>query len=106
MGLSPLNLQISVPRAPEISSLQQQAVNRPVMEQTMLEASVVKETEQKRSQAAAVDETEKGLIRDQEKDAHGQEAKKKHDRSRNQQEQTQETSPDHPYKGHHLDIRL
>jgi len=106
MGLSPLNLQLSVPRAPELSNLQQQAMNRPVMEQTMLEATVVKEAEQKRTQAAAVDETEKGIIRDQEKDPNGQGSKKKNDRTRSKQELERELSTDHPYKGHHLDIRL
>ncbi|MEK4250240.1 hypothetical protein [Paenibacillus sp. FSL W7-1287] len=106
MGLSPLNLQLSVPRAPELSGLQQQAIQRPVMEQTMLEASVVKEAEHKRSQATAVDETEKGMIRDQEKEQGGQDSQKKHARIGTQQEKDEEKSSNHPYKGHHLDIRL
>lgn len=72
----------------------------------MLESSVVKEAEQKRTQAAAVDETEKGTIREQEKDSSGQGSKKKHDHNRSEQEQEQDQSSGHPYKGHHLDIRL
>ncbi|MFC6331140.1 hypothetical protein ACFP56_00780 [Paenibacillus septentrionalis] len=105
MGLNPLNLQLSVPRAPELSNLQQQAMNRPAMEQTYLESTVAKETEQKRTQTSAVDEAEKGIIRDQEKDRSGQFSSKKRN-AKDDKGQENELSSDHPYKGHHLDIRL
>lgn len=105
MGLNPLNLQLSVPRAPELSSLQQQAMNRPMTEQTMLETSVVKDAEQKRTQTAAVDETDKAAIRDQEKEQSGGNSSAQSDEKERQQKQQTEGWR-HPYKGHNLDIRL
>lgn len=106
MGLNPLNLQLSVPRAPEISSIQQQAMNRPMTEQTLLEHGIAKETEEKRTQASAVDETEKGTIRDQEKDREGEASDRNKEKRRQKQELQEQAENHHPYKGHKLDIRL
>lgn len=107
MGLNPLNLQLSVPRSPELSSLQQQAITRPVIEQTMLESSIAKETEEKRTQTSQVDEIEKGVIRDQEKEQGTSEQEQhngKHQRKKPDKQGNAENH--HPYKGHKLDIRL
>ncbi|URN93435.1 MAG: hypothetical protein NAG76_16575 [Candidatus Pristimantibacillus lignocellulolyticus] len=106
MGINPLNLQLSVPRTPEISTLQQQAMQRPVTEQTILASNALKHTDELRSVANSVDEIDKALIRDQEQ-ANQQEQKSKKQK-KNDTRLDQELSDDskHPYKGHRFDIRL
>lgn len=106
MGINPLNLQISVPRTPEMSSLQQQALQRPVTEQTILASNALKHTEELRSVAHSVEATEKGLIRDEEH-GNGQEQKsKKQKQADNGLSQELNDDSKHPYKGHRFDIRL
>ena len=106
MPLNPLNLQMSVPRVPEASTIQQQALQKPVMDQAELAEKTIKHTEQSRTQTQKTNEVEKAIIRDENhaKQQHQQQQKK----HKNQQQQTnagQEKSI-HPYKGHSIDIKL
>lgn len=105
MAINPLNLQLSVPRAPELSNLQQQMLNRPVAEQSMLENNIAKETEEKRTQTSAVDEIEKGIIREDE-EQEGQGSHQQQKKRKKKQELQEQVENHHPYKGHKLDIRL
>ena len=107
MALNPVNLQMSVPRVPEASSIQQQAIQRPVAEQMNLEQQAIKQTEENRTQTSKLAETEKAMIRDEEQ------GKKNSKQNKQQQKQQKEQSDPntekqviHPYKGHSIDIKL
>lgn len=107
MGINPLNLQLSVPRTPEMSSLQQQAMQRPVIEQSMLESSALKQADEKRTVASSVDESEKAFIRDQENsNSQGNKNKKQKKSELGHDQEPNNEDSKHPYKGHRLDIRL
>lgn len=106
MALSPLHLQVSIPRTPEVGNVQQTAMQRPMQEQTLLELQAAKLAEAKRSQAENVEHAEKGVIRDQEKNKqHERDNKKKH-ASEQLTDAGKEEESIHPYKGHKLDIKL
>lgn len=106
MGINPLNLQLSVPRTPEVSSLQQQAMQRPVTEQTILASNALKHTDELRSVAQSVEETDKALIRDQENGNQQEQKSKKRKQTDNALDQELNDDSKHPYKGHRFDIRL
>lgn len=106
MGINPLNLQLSVPRTPELSSLQQQAMQRPVTEQTILASDSLKHTDELRSVANPVDEIEKSLIHDQESGNQQEHQSKKQKQADNSLDQGHNDDSKHPYKGHKFDIRL
>lgn len=88
--------------------MQQQAMQRPITEQSMLEANALKQTEEKRTTASVVDETDKTLIRDKDyKNPQGKAKKdKKDDKQEDEASSDQADEKMHPYKGHRLDIRL
>lgn len=105
MGINPLNLQLSVPRTPELSGIQQQAMQRPVTEQTMLETNALKQADEQLKTANLVDETDKALIRDKENsNPQGNKKKKQQEQHKNSEGNADETQ--HPFKGHKFDIRL
>jgi hypothetical protein len=103
----PLDLQISVPRTQEFSSMQQQAAQRPITEQNILADRTTKRTEELRTQSTETENTAKSSMRT-DKDGEGWESGKgrqgKKASAEAELEQPQE--PAHPYKGHHLDIKL
>lgn len=105
MGMNPLNLQLSVPRAPELSGIQQQAIQRPVTEQTMLEANALKQADEKLKTANLVDKTDKTLIRDKE-NSNPQGNKKKKQQEQHNSSEGKADDTQHPFKGHKFDIRL
>lgn len=104
MTLNPLNMQISVPRTPDVSNIQQQSMLKPVVDQTELAQQAIKHTEHTRTQTQKANEAEKGLIRDEgkSKQQHQQQQRK----NNNQALQSDEQKPIHPYKGHSIDIKL
>ena len=107
MALNPVNLQMSVPRVPEASSIQQQAIQRPVMEQMNLEQQAIKQTMENRSQTSKLAETEKSLIRDEEKGKQNSEQNKQQQKQKNEKSDSNtEKQVMHPYKGHSIDIKL
>jgi len=105
MALSPLHLQVSIPRTPEVSNLQQAAMQRPMHEQTLLEQQAEKLAEAQRNQATNIEHVEKGLIRDEE---HHDQSKGKHHKKSSEKVNDDEKDEGsiHPYKGHRLDIKL
>jgi hypothetical protein len=108
MTFKPLDLQMSVPRTQEFSAQHGQALHKPVADQTALADQSAKHTEQLRRQNTAVEHTTGQQIRgDQERN----QEKQGHSPGKKQQEdaesgQSAEAAPVHPFKGHHLDIKL
>ena len=54
MTFKPLDLQISVPRTQEYGGMHQQALQRPIAEQTMLASQSAKQTEELRRQNTGI----------------------------------------------------
>ena|GEM_PF-687724 len=106
VGINPLNLQLSVPRTPEMSSLQQQAIQRPVTEQTILASNALKHTDELRTVANSVEVVDKALIRDQDNANQQEHKSKKQKQTDKSLDQELNDDSKHPYKGHRLDIRL
>lgn len=106
MALSPLHQQLSIPRTPEVGNIQQAAMQRPMQEQTLLELQAAKLAEAQRSQSASIDQVEKGIIRDQEKNNQQEKDKRKKESSEKTLDVVKDEDSIHPYKGHKLDIKL
>lgn len=108
MTFKPLDLQMSVPRTQEFSSMQQQAAQRPLSEQNILANQASKQTEELRNQNTAVEKSSKPEVRADQDGANDggykRGGRKKEDGS--DEEALAEDPPVHPYKGHHLDIKL
>ncbi|MFF2888102.1 hypothetical protein [Paenibacillus sp. NPDC057967] len=108
MTFKPLDLQMSVPRTQEFSGMQQQAAQRPLAEQNMLANQASKQTEELRNQNTAVEQSSKPQVRADQDGANDGGYKRG---TRKKADGTDEELPAdepavHPYKGHHLDIKL
>lgn len=108
MTFKPLDLQMSVPRTQEFSGMQQQAAQRPQAEQNILANQTSKQTEEMRNQNTAIEQSSKPQVRADQDSAndsgHKRGARKKADGT--DEDTSSDEPPVHPYKGHHLDIKL
>lgn len=85
--------------------MQQQAMQRPVTEQSLLENQSAKKTEEQRSQNSAVEGASKAMVHTNGEGAE-QHHSNKDSKRQNEKEEMDSEAPAHPYKGHHLDITL
>jgi hypothetical protein len=108
MTFRPLDLQIAIPRTQELGNMQQQAAQRPVTEQNILEQGAAKQIEEMRKQNAAVEGSSKPRVQTNGEEGkggtYGKGSKKKRPVSADGGEG--EGEPAHPYKGRSIDIRL
>lgn len=98
-----------VPRTQEFSGMQQQAAQRPLSEQNILANRSSKETEELRSQNTAVEQSAKAQVHADQEGSQGSKYYKAVRKRKSDQPGEDETSsepPVHPFKGHHLDIKL
>ncbi|REK76535.1 hypothetical protein [Paenibacillus paeoniae] len=108
MTFKPLDLQMSVPRTQEFSGMQQQAAQRPLTEQNMLANQASKQTEEMRNQNTAVEKSSNPQVR-ADQDGANDGGYKRGNRKKGvgtEEESGVDEPPVHPYKGHHLDIKL
>lgn len=108
MTFKSIDLQMSIPRTQEFSGMQSQANHKPVADQNTLADQTAKHTEQLRSKNTNIEQTT-GLHVRSEQDGHQGNAYRNTNRKRQEDEtieKTQEQAPAHPFKGHHLDIKL
>lgn len=108
MSFKPLDLQMSIPRTQEFSTMQSQAAHKPVADQNMLANQSAKDTELMRSQNSEVEQSDKPKMRMNEDGQHGSSYRngsgnRKEDKDK---EDGADPTPVHPYKGHNLDIKL
>jgi hypothetical protein len=103
MSYKSIDLQTSLPRALEMTPLQQQQQQRSATEQSLLAQQAMKTDEQQAKRSAKMESTSNGTISERQP------------RNRNKQQsssnpQAQEQSADeikaseHPYKGKHIDF--
>ncbi|MFF2482623.1 hypothetical protein [Paenibacillus sp. NPDC058071] len=107
MAFKPIDLQISIPRTPELSGMQGQANHRPVDQQMRLADEEAKRTEMMRSKNEHVEQSVGLNVRgDQERQQSPYKRKQSGRKDADENEQPQPSEPEHPYKGRHLDITL
>ncbi|WP_168122227.1 hypothetical protein [Paenibacillus sp. HB172176] len=107
MTYKPLDLQMSVPRTQEFSNMQQQAAQKPAMDQTMLEGQAAKHTEELRMHNSAVEQTGQAHVRANQDGKHsGAHEQRKRTKESVEGDEDKPEQAAHPFKGHHLDIKL
>lgn len=107
MAFKSLDLQMSIPRTQDVSILQSQAAQKPIVDQNLLANQTEKETEEKRTKSSQLEKPIKAQIQtsDQGKaQQEGQTGEQSEQRDANEAEPGEATA--HPFKGHHLDISL
>lgn len=104
MGLKPIELQVAIPRTGEAGILQNQLLQKPVHDQTMLAAAAAKQMEEMRKKSQDVKQTETGLKTDRDGQQQGHDHNQDASSNKDQSESTQ--TVEHPYKGHHIDLSL
>lgn len=111
MPYKSIDLQASIPRTPDAAALQNQMMHKPVADQTRLEEDAVKQTELMRRKNSAVEQSDKLNIKDNKQREAGAKGKrrKKSDQLQESSEQGEtqpQQTPQHPFKGQHIDISL
>lgn len=105
MPFKPIDLQMSIPRTPEHSSLQGQINHRHAVEQTKLGEQEAKQMELQRGRNAEIEQSNGLHVRSEQDKQDGS----SHSKKRKQEEQAakdDDGQPAHPYKGHHFDVSL
>ncbi|MGG4034514.1 hypothetical protein ABEV74_12535 [Paenibacillus cisolokensis] len=113
MKYRPIDLQMSVPRTPEMSGIQSHAQAKPAADQAILGQAAAKQTEQQRTRNAAVELAEGLNV----KDSRHKEQSGRHragspgagdgeDDSGRSGDKRQAQHSSHPFKGRHIDISL
>jgi len=104
MTFRPVDMQVSMPRSVELTSLQQQQQQRPTIEQGLLGQQAMKTAEQEAARSAKTEAASHGTVSERQP----RERKKGYPPSskKSSQEQSEEENkaPEHPYKGRHIDF--
>ena len=99
-----IEVQLSVHRAPETSRMQQEQLQRPLIDQAHLAGQATAEIERSRHRSAPAAEAADAKIR---KDAEGNNQHDSHgEESREHQGEAEAVAAPHPFKGKHLDLSL
>lgn len=107
MSFKAIDLQFAVHKNDEAGIRQNQMMQKPRQDETILENQAAQSTEKDRHRSSKLEESARADIKDQSKHNH-QSTKGKLTSNNNSNTDTSETShqPDHPYKGHHIDLSL
>ncbi|MEO3945076.1 hypothetical protein [Gorillibacterium sp. CAU 1737] len=105
MSFKSIDMQIAVHKQPDVSLIQRQLSEKPVLDQSAAASSQLKQDEVQRRRSPEASKAEEGTIRQsgerEKKESHGRFLS----RAASDQENEQTETP-HPYKGHRLDIKL
>ncbi|SFD68833.1 hypothetical protein SAMN05216378_1005 [Paenibacillus catalpae] len=108
MPFRPIDLQWSIPRTPEAGGIQSQTNHRMTAELSRLAELASKQTEQLRSKNTGIEQTGGPNVRNERDRHHGKPylAKRKHKPDESGELTEESRQPEHPFKGHHVDISL
>lgn len=110
MSFKAIDMQIAVQKSTEAGMKQNQLMNKPVLDQEMLAANLVKRSEATRQKSSKVDESVNHLIRDGQENGKNkllQQSKKKQSKAVAKTGDTQTSAiAGHPFKGKHIDFSL
>ena len=107
MAFKSLDLQMSIPRTQDVSILQSQAAQKPIVDQNLLANQTERETEEKRTQSSQLEKSAKAQVQTSDQGKSQQEGQRGTRSKRSGASESEHSeAPAHPYKGHHLDISL
>ena len=110
MAFNSIDLQISLPRAPEGSARQSHEAQKPIDRQTLLEQGAAKETEARRIQSGTVEQSGMKGVKGEQRRESGKSAKRRPRKKTDGHEPDSGGAPPHPpghpFKGRHVDISI
>jgi hypothetical protein len=107
MNMKPMDLQMAIPRATEVGRAQQQMQHKPQQDQTLLQQTNVKDSEQAAQKANEVDKSDQDGIRDQEnQEKQNQEGQKRKNAYQKAENKKKPDEAEHPFKGKNIDLSL
>lgn len=104
MSFKPIDLQTSLPRAAEMSTLAGQQQYKPQAEQALLAHQSARMIEQQGQRLVRTESKARGEITDREKQGSGQEQRQQEKKQSARQASQPANKPAHPFKGKHIDL--
>ncbi len=103
MDFKAVDLQLAISRTNDTANLQNQLLNKPVVQQTDLAANQIKQIEEMGSKSEKIDKKAENRIKgESERQSSQRERQSKQDQANENENQ----APEHPYKGRHIDVSL
>ncbi|MCP3772826.1 hypothetical protein NLX71_05755 [Paenibacillus sp. MZ04-78.2] len=110
MSMKPVEMQFALHKNDEVGLKQHQMVQKRVEDQAMLNSSNEKSTIKERQISAKTEETGQASIKDDQSDRSGERNSRGGGGARKSAEEAKQasggTAPEHPFKGHHIDLTL
>lgn len=101
-----VEMQIAIPRTSEAGRIQQDQLQRPLNEQTMLAGQNIKDSELERRRSANVDESAHNTTVRREGNASFNQEQEREQAEEKQEEREKKHPAEHPFKGRHIDFSL
>ncbi|MEW9697694.1 hypothetical protein [Paenibacillus sp. SI8] len=107
MSMKSIDLQFAVHKNDEAGTRQNQLMQKPRQDETILENQAMQTTEKDRSRSGKLEESARTNVNDHGHSKQNQ-SREKSEREHKADSQTVSSShhPEHPYKGHHIDLTL
>ncbi|RUT46875.1 hypothetical protein EJP82_09220 [Paenibacillus anaericanus] len=106
MNMKSVEMQIAIPRTSEAGRIQQDQLQRPLNEQTLLAGQNIKDSELERRRSANVDESAHNTTVRREGNASFNQEQEREQTEEKQEERDKKHPAEHPYKGRHIDFSL
>ncbi|MBD0380330.1 hypothetical protein [Paenibacillus sedimenti] len=109
MSMKSIDLQFAVHKNDEAGLKQNQLMQKPRQDETILENQAAQTTELDRGRSSKLEESARTNIKDHSRKNQKQRERKRENKANLDSAATSGSSnhyPDHPYKGHHIDLSL
>jgi len=103
VSYKPLDLQVSMPRSIEMTTLQHQQQQRSVTEQSLMGQQAQKTAEQNASRSAKAESASGGTISEKEP-RHRDRGRQSSSGKKQEASEGESKLPEHPFKGKHIDF--
>jgi hypothetical protein len=110
MSFKAIDMSMAVHKNQDAAMIQRELQQKPQSDQAALSQAGLKASESNRQRTVKLEETDKSQIRDHNRDRRGSQQGngKAEERSKSAEgpDARKPHGPDHPYKGHHIDLSL
>jgi short subunit dehydrogenase-like uncharacterized protein len=106
MSMRSIDLQFALHKNDEAGIKQNQLSHKPQQDEAILETQSALSTEKQRQRSEMVDKSSSTGIRDTLKEKHQKQGRDSKKHNAKPEETSVSGRPDHPYKGHHIDLSL
>ncbi|MFD0698357.1 hypothetical protein ACFQZT_30215 [Paenibacillus sp. GCM10027628] len=111
MSMKSIDLQFAVHKNDEAGQRQNQLMQKPRQDETILENQSAQTTELDRGRSSKLEESARTNGKDRQSRKHQKQQAHKNENNANSESTTVSSSanspyPEHPYKGHHIDLSL